>query len=108
MDQIDSVTHPLVGDAGGEVTVEPELEIGSWIEGAARFVQQPLFPVRILFANLLDFGAAPPSGTVIIPDDLDLGDVAHCAAVDELLSFDLVGLATVLSANLNNAIGLHE
>ena len=62
MGQINSVAHPLVGNAAGEFLVQPEFEIQAGIEGAEGLGEQPAAPVGIFFAKLLHFGAAAPAG----------------------------------------------
>src|SRR5439155_5105804 len=90
--QVDAVAHPLVGDAAGKIFVQAELEILPRIERPIRLVQQPLAPVRILLADLFYFRTAAPSGTVIIPYNLDFADVPQYAGSNQIAHGDLVRL----------------
>ena len=56
VDQVDSVAHPLVGDAAREVLVQAEFEVQPRVEGPIRFVEQPACASR-----------CPPRGSVSLP-----------------------------------------
>src|SRR5262249_24779827 len=81
---------------------------GAWIEGAIRLREQPLAPIRILFADLVYFRAAAPARAMIIPLDLDFADVAQHARADQVADSDLVGLAAMLRADLHDAVALED
>src|SRR6185295_15878393 len=70
--QIDAMTHPLIGDAAGEISIETKFKVGSGIEWTIRLGEEPFFPVRVFLTNLAYFFAAAPAGTVIIPHHLHL------------------------------------
>ena len=45
---------------------------------------------------------------MVIPNDLDLADVAERACLHQIVRSDLIWLAAMLSPNLHNAIALHN
>src|SRR5262245_25238831 len=98
------MTHPLIRNAAGEILVKTELEVHSRVERPGGFSDQPTPPVRVLLSNLLDLRASAPARAVIVPDDLDLADLAERAGLDEIAHRYLIWLAAVLSADLRNAI----
>src|ERR1035438_3775087 len=102
MDQIDSMAHPLVGNAAGKFLVQTKLEIGAWIERPIEFGEQPFAPIGVLFANLLDLGPTPPAGTVVIPDRFRFGYVTQRSTRDAFFRDHLIRLAAMLRAHLHD------
>src|SRR6266481_3017678 len=102
--EVDAMAHPLVRDAAGKLLVEPILEIKLGVERPVRLVHQPGAPVRILLANHLHFGTPAPARPVIVPLNLVFGDVAESTGADQFAHGNLIRLAAVLSANLNDEI----
>ena len=108
VDQVDTVAHPLIGDAAGEIFVEAEFEIHPGIEGPIRLGEQPAAPIRILLPNLLDLRPATPAWPVIVPHNLDLADLAERPGLDQVSRGDLVGLTAVLGPYLDNQVPLQH
>src|SRR5262245_25762967 len=104
MNQVDPVAHPLVGDAAGKILVKTELEISLRVERPRRLFEQPATPVSVRLPNLFDLRASAPAWAVIIPNDLDLADLAERAGLDEIADGYLIRLAAVLRADLRDAI----
>src|SRR5271170_771012 len=52
VDEVATVTEPLVKDSGGEIFIEPELKVNVRIEGPVWFAQEPALPVRVFLAQL--------------------------------------------------------
>ena len=104
--EIDAVAHPLVGDAARELPVEAELEVQLRIEGTVRLRHQPRLPVRVLLADLLHLGTAAPARAVVVPHDLVLAHVAEGAAAQDLARGQLVRLAAMLRADLDDEVAL--
>ena len=108
VDEIDAVTHPLVGDAAREFPVETELEVQLRIERAVRLRHEPRFPVRILFAEFLHLRAAAPPRAVVVPHDLVLAHVAEGGTAQDLAGGQLIGFAAVLRAHLHDEATLPD
>src|SRR5215475_10614411 len=104
MNQVDPVAHPLVGDAAGKILVKTELEISLRIERPWPLFEQPATPVSVRLPNLFDLRASAPAWAVIIPNNLDLADLADGAGLDEIADRYLIRLAAMLSADLRDTI----
>src|SRR5438067_8109902 len=98
------MAQPLAGNAAGKFFVKPELEVHPRIEWALPFGQKPSLPVGVLLAQLGDFLTPAPPRAVIIPHHFNLADLAQFAVTDRILRGDLVGLAAVLRAHLDDQI----
>src|SRR5207248_3196597 len=104
--QVDAVAHPLVGDAARELLVKAEFEIELRVKGSVGLGQEPLAPVRILLADLLNLRATAPARAVVVPNDFDLADVAQRPAPDRLARRPRIKLAAMLRADLDDQVPL--
>src|SRR5882724_11372292 len=102
--QIDPMTHPLIGDAAGEILVQAILKIQLWIKRPIGLVHQPSAPIGIWLTQLLNLGAAAPSRPVVIPNDFVLCDFAESAGTNELPCGNLVRLTAMLRSYLNDLL----
>src|SRR5450631_3305996 len=104
--QVDPMAHPLVRDAAGEFFVKAEFEIELRIERTRWLCHKPNGPIRVVLADFLNFGAPTPARAMIVPFDFVLGDVAERASLDEIAGGDLVRLAAMLGADLDDLLAL--
>src|SRR3989454_3023591 len=88
--EVDAMTHPLVGDAAGNLLVETKFEIKLRIKRPVRFVHQPGPPIRILFADQLHFGTPAPARPVIVPLNLIFGDFTEDPGTHQVAHGNLI------------------
>jgi hypothetical protein len=100
--QVDSVTHPLIRDAGGKFAIKPKFKVKAWIERSVRLGHEPGIPVGISFTNLHHFCAPAPSGSVIIPLNFDLADVAENATLYRFVSEFGIRFTAMLRSHLHD------
>src|SRR5262249_61539458 len=93
---------------GREFAVQPELEVELRAERPERLGPQPRLPVGVGLANLLHLRAAAPARAVVVPHDLVFADVAERAAPQHLARRELIGLAAMLGADLDDEVALAD
>ncbi len=110
-DRVDLVAHPLARRAGRERPEEAELEVLARIEGVRGriAVEQPHVPVDVLLLQRGDerLRTAPALGLVHVPAEVDVGDVAERAGVDERLRGVVLPAGTALGADLEDRARQH-
>ena len=98
------MTHPLIGDPAGKFFVEAKLAINLRIEWPIGFVQKKFAPVGILFADLFAYRPSAPARTVVVPDNLNLADVAEHTCLHQVVRCPRMWFAAVLCSDLDDAI----
>src|SRR2546421_158667 len=120
MNQVASVTQPLIKHATGKFFVEAKFQIYMRVKWTVRFSEQPAFPIRVLLAEaggplvkpLLplhifvfqhfrrDAGVdihESPTFFVHVPFLLDVHDLANSPKPDEIPDSEVIRLAAMLS-----------